>query len=1069
MPQRDRQKQALIRLQRRVDWLTRRIGQDSEGGTVSVVDGGGGGVSTWDALTDKPTVLTPPGFNAGDFPSAENLAAADIATALSHSPGLAGGIQTSIRVSGSATDDALATEQAIREAVNAVGAESLSDLSDVTLDAGTLYQDGYVLQGDGSGAYNDTQINEVLDSGNLGSLGSVSTASRSDGDVLQWVDGNLQYEHIAPADLISGSVGLDDLTDVTLNDTTKYEPQDVLAGNGSGKFVDKTIDTVLGEAEVQDLGNIANPSTDGNVIADQGGTYGAEAITSVTSGHVDWTDLQNVNHSNLKTPQVGYYDDQNSEWINGFIADLIRDRGALSVGDVSFAASWRTIESDTEPTQRPDGDPLQEGDVWIDTDSQPVAEAYVFRNGTFQKTASAIGGNNIVTDSIDATKITADTITANQIKADTITANEIVADTITANQISADTITAGEITANTITSTEIQADAITGDLIDASTSITVGNSLPDIKIDGSVDPSRIESTNFASLTSGFRIQSDGTAEFGDIRARGSIRSAVFERDEQVLRGGTDIVTPSTTLAQDAAAGDTTIEVDSVPFSAGDDIRFKEAGTTEIRTISSISGTTLTLNSGLSSAKTSGAAIARWNAERIIHSADNQFDPFTAYVDNNNNEFLRIGNISGRAGQSGFGLSLGTEALIYDSEADALEINSGQAGPFSINTNAIDNGSLFIDAGKNAIYFNSDINPDLQLAVGEFDRASLPDVSDISSSSSLADVQFNNDLSSWSTLAIREVGEYTLDSANNEFEINPQGPGSFPQFHAFADANDLGDFDTDGDNVVDTSKTVKSFGFNFDGSLSVGTGVEGNRLEVPTTNATIDASAGRFFTNSSGSGTFFTDTGNNPTDGLRARISSAAQFDEIQCKPVMQNADLSGLGGETVTLEVNCKHVSGDQKIRVVLLVTTQSTGAVVDQNELVSTFNPSGGLGNDTASFKLSFTVPASDEKLRVGVPKFRLKAVDDSLDSDGNPTTNVTADIESIRLKDSLFNSVIASDGMLWRDQNNNDQLDFDVNSGKLKVRNFVGVGFSGAGIQVNNNGELEAVDESGNTTVIS
>jgi hypothetical protein len=70
-------------------------------------------VSTWNALSDKPTVLTPPGFSAGNFPSAEQLASADIASALSHNPGLSGGIQTTVRAS--ATDDALITEQAVAE------------------------------------------------------------------------------------------------------------------------------------------------------------------------------------------------------------------------------------------------------------------------------------------------------------------------------------------------------------------------------------------------------------------------------------------------------------------------------------------------------------------------------------------------------------------------------------------------------------------------------------------------------------------------------------------------------------------------------------------------------------------------------------------------------------------------------------------------------------------------------------------------------------------------------------------------------------------------------------------
>ncbi|MCS3667450.1 hypothetical protein GGP77_001679 [Salinibacter ruber] len=56
-------------------------GGTSGGGTAAAV-GGGGGVSTWDALSGKPTILTPPGFSAGNFPSAEQLASADITDAL---------------------------------------------------------------------------------------------------------------------------------------------------------------------------------------------------------------------------------------------------------------------------------------------------------------------------------------------------------------------------------------------------------------------------------------------------------------------------------------------------------------------------------------------------------------------------------------------------------------------------------------------------------------------------------------------------------------------------------------------------------------------------------------------------------------------------------------------------------------------------------------------------------------------------------------------------------------------------------------------------------------------------
>jgi hypothetical protein len=340
--------------------------------------------------------------------------------------------------------------------------------------------------------------------------------------------------------------------------------------------------------------------------------------------------------------------------------------------------------------------------MWIDTDATPVNEAYVWRNGQWNKTASAIGGNNIVTDSVDADKITADTITANEIKTGTLTA-----DLVDTQQFFADQGTIDDFTASTAMIEDLTTEIFSSNNATIETKLSVGNSAPNILIDGSQqNTARIESTDFASLTSGFRFESNDNGSFGevaDFRARGRIKSAVFEVDEQTLRGGTDIVTPATTLADDASAGDTTIEVRSNRFSAGDDIRFKEAGTAEVRTISSISGTTLTLNSSLNNDWTSGAAIARWNAERIVHSADSQFAPFTSYYDSSGEEVIRQGRIGGLAAfdSDAFGLNVARK-LSYSTAEDLLkvkgEVNAlrGVVGPYSINEQGIasENVELF---------------------------------------------------------------------------------------------------------------------------------------------------------------------------------------------------------------------------------------------------------------------------------------------------------------------------------------------------------------------------------------
>jgi hypothetical protein len=716
-------------------------------------------VANWDDLSDKPTVLTPPGFSAGNFPSAETLAEADIATALSHSPGLSDGIQTSIRASGSATDDALATEQAIREVtpekttdlsdVNALrtsirssgsatdtalateaairsaidssvsDAEVVVDLGDdgttdinplqqisttgdtngifsagnetgeLTVDVGAKWPDADKLDGVEGGSYARTDVNEkfseevIIDEETVANSVPELTAS-GNGKNTDW---NKDYQHKI--------VGANNALTFTVPSDTNNREAAIQAGHSSGGFSDFPGDLYLNPVGGEIY--MGGPVGFGGERAPSLAVDAAGDIRAQGTIRNDWTDLQNVNHSNLKEPQVGFYDSNNAEWINGFVSDLIRERGALSVGDVSFAATWRTIESDTEPTQRPNGDPLQEGDVWIDTDATPVAEAYVYRNGAFQKTATAIGGNNIVTDSIDADKITADTITANEIKAGTITA-----ELVDTQQFFADQGTIDDFTASTAMIEDLTTEIFSSNNATIETKLSVGSN-PSIDIDGSSTPKRIETSNFQSLSQGFRMEATGFAEFGDIRARGAIRSAVFERDEQVLRGGTDIVTPATTLAQDASSGDTTIEVEDVPFSAGDDVRFKEAGTTEIRTISSISGTTLTLNNGLASAKTSGAAIARWNAERIVHTADSQFAPFTSYYDSSGDEVIRQGRIGGLAAfdSDAFGLDVAGK-LSYSTAEDLLRVEgqvnalSGVVGPYSINERGIasENVELF---------------------------------------------------------------------------------------------------------------------------------------------------------------------------------------------------------------------------------------------------------------------------------------------------------------------------------------------------------------------------------------
>jgi hypothetical protein len=96
--------------------------ESAEGGGVEGTTGGGGNggggdgssETTWGLVKDKPAGILSRSGEGGTV----TLGQSDIASALSHDPGLSDGIQTTVREEGSATDEALVTEQAVREEVD---------------------------------------------------------------------------------------------------------------------------------------------------------------------------------------------------------------------------------------------------------------------------------------------------------------------------------------------------------------------------------------------------------------------------------------------------------------------------------------------------------------------------------------------------------------------------------------------------------------------------------------------------------------------------------------------------------------------------------------------------------------------------------------------------------------------------------------------------------------------------------------------------------------------------------------------------------------------------------------
>lgn len=85
----------------------------------------------------------------------------------------------------------------------------------------------------------------------------------------------------------------------------------------------------------------------------------------------------------------------------------------------------------------------------------------------------------------------------------------------------------------------------------------------------------ISSGNYVSEVSGFKIQDNGYAEFGDVRVRGRLSSSVFEYDKVSAVGGKLIVGNSSVLSQNVTATDTTITVDDSVFSVNTVIILKD--------------------------------------------------------------------------------------------------------------------------------------------------------------------------------------------------------------------------------------------------------------------------------------------------------------------------------------------------------------------------------------------------------------------------------------------------------------------------------------------------------------
>jgi hypothetical protein len=218
----------------------------------------------------------------------------------------------------------------------------------------------------------------------------------------------------------------------------------------------------------------------------------------------------------------------------------------------------------------------------------------------------------------------------------------------------------------TITATDGQ---ITGALY-------VGAAAPRILIDGT--NKLIESTNYVAGFAGFRMSGvTGSAEFEDITARGAIKTAVFQKSLVTAFAGSQVVSKSASTVAVAVTLSGTIfplvvrAQDGAPFADGDLIYIKTEtlATYAIVNAGTASGDnwayTATYHSGSNSGTVPvGATVVDYGpngAGRVYLTADATSSPYLSIATHDMaappvwTERVRLGNLSGISGASGYGL------------------------------------------------------------------------------------------------------------------------------------------------------------------------------------------------------------------------------------------------------------------------------------------------------------------------------------------------------------------------------------------------------------------------------
>jgi hypothetical protein len=221
----------------------------------------------------------------------------------------------------------------------------------------------------------------------------------------------------------------------------------------------------------------------------------------------------------------------------------------------------------------------------------------------------------------------------------------------------------------------------------------------------------IQTTNFQSSLvgtgQGWKIGSDGVAEFEEARIRGTLSTAVFEKDTISAVGGAVIIANATTISgSDIISTNTTFSVESSNgFVVGEYLVAKATSSTgfteeTFKIESTGSGILMVSRSGAIPTMSSGQVIvskaASGSGYILLNGSSGEYAPYMEMVERTGSGVddletkVLLGNLGSLGSSTGFGDLTGQTGLYTDNVylKGAISASSGMIGGYSIGTNKL---------------------------------------------------------------------------------------------------------------------------------------------------------------------------------------------------------------------------------------------------------------------------------------------------------------------------------------------------------------------------------------------